>query len=359
MKPGNIGEKITMNQSHRRYYYWAMPLAICLAWAAHAQEPVLTYEPSQIIENESENCAECHENAVAAWERSHHKTTYDELHLRDEAAAILERMDMSGSIRRNSECTQCHYTLHADEPGGRAKPVMGVSCQRCHGAARDWLEIHQAVEETPSRMERLKEAESKGMRPTYSVYNLASSCYQCHTVPREALVNQGEHPASSKDFNLVAWANGEVRHNFLQEPGADGNRADTKEIDTNRDISPETAKVFAVMGEMIDLEYSLRGLALATEEGTYLEAMGDRVARAYASLKGMNLNIDPVKKALSAVPMDGGSPKIAMNNSDEYTSAADAIREAAMAFDKDTASFASALSSISPTTEYRGSAYKE
>jgi hypothetical protein len=57
------------------------------------------------------------------------------------------------------------------------------------------------------------------MRNPINVYLLAQSCYRCHTVPDEELVNVGGHKAGSLDFEIVAWSQGLVRHNFVRSNG--------------------------------------------------------------------------------------------------------------------------------------------
>ena len=57
------------------------------------------------------------------------------------------------------------------------------------------------------------------MRNPVNVYLLAQSCYRCHTVPDERLVNVGGHHAGSLDFELVSWSQGTVRHNFVRTDG--------------------------------------------------------------------------------------------------------------------------------------------
>jgi len=287
---------------------------------------------------------------VLSWEQSVHKKTFDELHLRDEAQAVLQRLGQTGSIRRNDECVQCHYTQTASEAGGRVKTVMGVSCQRCHGGAVDWLDPHQNTEAIPDRAARLAKSESLGMRLTNDIYTLAMNCFQCHTVPNEDLVNKGLHPAGS-NFELVAWSHGEVRHNFLNDdPKA---RAEQPK---NKDTSAETKQIFYVVGKSLDLEFALRGLAAATEEGPYLTAMGERAQRAYADLQALG-GMDSV---LSLVPMDGGNVKVATGNAAEYKAAAEGIRKVAKTIESDKAKFGAALSAAASKvpTSYHGTVYE-
>ena len=328
----------------------ALGMAVAAPLANGATDDVLTYEPHKIIEDEKGKCEQCHEKAVSAWSESTHKKTFDELHLREEATKILERLGSTGSIRRNDECVQCHYTQTATEAGGRPKTVMGVSCQRCHGGAVDWLDVHQNADLNPERKDRLAKAEAAGMRLTDDIYTLAMNCFQCHTVPREDLVNKGEHPAGS-DFELVAWANGEVRHNFLND-----DPKLRKEQATNQAPDKETMALFYVVGKALDLEFGLRGLAKATGEGTYLTAMGARAQNAYDALKGLG-GMDSV---LSQVPLDGGKVKVAAGNEAEYVKAADGIRKVAKTIESNKSSFSGALGAAGGKlpAEYHGSVFE-
>ena len=317
--------------------------------AAEADPSVLNYDPSKIVAEEADSCGLCHERSVEAWTESMHNLTFEEMHEREESGAIIEALGMSGTIRRNAECVTCHYTQAAEEPGGRPATVMGISCQRCHGEATDWMELHGDGDTHPDKMERLKLSEEKGMRPTYNVYNLASNCYQCHTVPREALVNTGGHPAGSA-FELVAWTQGEVRHNFLPLP----------DEEENKESPIETRRLMFVLGKILDLEYGLRGLAEATGAGDYLDAMGVRVTASYEALQSLGLTIDELSEILAAVPTDGGVPKIAASNRAEYGAAADAIGKFARAMESKEEDYATELAKVDGLLpdEFQGDFYE-
>ncbi|MBI2422467.1 MAG: hypothetical protein HYV27_06540 [Candidatus Hydrogenedentes bacterium] len=344
--------KISMQLTRKTQ--WGLALAIAAAvslWTpnASAAEPILSYDPAKIVANEAENCSQCHARSVQAWTQSTHKVTYDELHQREEAKTILTDLGMSGSIRRNDECVQCHYTQHA-EGGGEPKTIMGISCQRCHGAAVDWLAIHQDVKGRPDRAARLAEAAQHGMRLTDKIYELATSCYRCHTVPREDLVNKGHHKAGS-DFELVAWSQGEIRHNFLPLP----------DEAQNKEAPAEERRLLYVIGKLLDMEYTLRGLAVATAEGDFLTAMGERANRVLGDLKGMGVSgVAEIDAAVKAVPSDGGAVKVAAGNEAEYLAAADAISTSAKAFEAKKDSYASNLAAVDSKlpTEYKGKAFE-
>ena len=178
--------------------------------------------------------------------------------------------------------------------GGRPGPgQVGVSCESCHGAAREWNDIHNKAggdpqgatlkwgegrqESAEQRAARLGAAQAKGMIHSSMIYDIATNCFGCHTVPNEKLVNTGKHKAGS-DFDLVTWSQGEVRHNFLSSPGAPGNP-------TNRPAGEEQKRLRYVVGAMVDLEFSLRNLAGVQEKGgDFHKAMIDRVNTARAKI---------------------------------------------------------------------------
>ena len=113
------------------------------------------------------------------------------------------------------------------------------------------------------------------------IYDIAKNCYSCHTVPNEALVNVGTHRAGS-DFDLVAWSQGEVRHNFISSPGAPENT-------TNAPASKERLRQLYVVGALVDLEISLCNLiGVETKGGTFHKAMVERVNKARAKVDAID-----------------------------------------------------------------------
>ena len=189
---------------------------------------------------------------------------FESLHRLPRAKEIADKLGLQ-SIKRNDVCTQCHYTKQIED--GRERVVAGVSCESCHGGARDWVALHndyggpgvtKASESAEHRAKRVADSVAQGMNNPHNIYLIARQCYDCHTVPNEKLVNVGGHLAGSQDFELVAWSQGMVRHNFLRGGGT-----------TNATPSQEELRVMYVVGVMTDLEYSLRATAAATDKSTF------------------------------------------------------------------------------------------
>jgi hypothetical protein len=133
------------------------------------------------------------------------------------------------------------------------------------------------------------------------------------------VVNQGGHVAGSTDFELVAWSQGMVRHNFLRTGGA-----------VNGALSPAELRVMFVVGVLADLEYSLRAVAVATHKATFGITNAQRAARLKQRLHDVQklINEPLLQPAIEAV----AAVELRLNNQQAILAAADAVGKAAYAF---------------------------
>jgi hypothetical protein len=273
----------------------------------------------------SDQCAKCHQAEVQQWMKTPHFATFDTLHRTPRAKEIADRLG-ERSIKRSAVCTQCHYTEH--DQGGRMRVVAGVSCESCHGGAAEWITIHadyggegisKEQETAEHRQKRIEESIARGMNNPHNIYLIARQCYDCHTVPNERLVNVGGHLAGSEDFELVAWSQGMVRHNFLRTGGT-----------VNGSPGQPELRVMYVVGVMTDLEYSLRATAAASAKATFGVTSAQRAARMKRRLHEIQQLInDPlVQPALDAV----ASVELRLGNVAAITAAADEVSKAAHEF---------------------------
>ena len=310
-----------------REILWSLQIAmVVFGQVGNAEEPAVgpqVPDPAKIVG--SDQCAKCHQPEVEQWMRTPHFATFDSLHRLPEAKQIAERLGLR-SIKRSNVCTQCHYTEQQQD--GRVRVVAGVSCESCHGAAADWLASHadyggenvtKSLETAEHRTKRVQESIARGMNNPHNLYLIARQCYDCHTVPNEAVVNVGGHAAGSQDFELVAWSQGVVRHNFLRTGGA-----------ANGTLSPAELRVMFVVGVMTDLEYSLRAVAKATEKATFGVTSAQRAARMKHRLHEIHALVgEPLMQpALDAV----ATVELRLGNSAAIVEAADAVGKAAHAF---------------------------
>jgi hypothetical protein len=262
---------------------------------------------------------------MLAWRETPHFATFEALHRKPEAKAIADRLGLR-SVKRNDQCTKCHYTTQSDE--GRERVVAGVSCESCHGAAEDWITLHsdyggptatKATETSDHRQQRVADSIAAGMNNPANLYAIARQCLACHTSPDERLVNVGGHAAGSAEFELVAWSQGKVRHNFLRTDGA-----------SNAPSRPERLRVMFVVGVMADLEASLRATAAASEKAAYGMAAAQRAARQKRRLYEISQLVQNphVAEAMQAAL----GARLKLNNRETLVAAADAIGRAANDF---------------------------
>jgi DNA-binding FrmR family transcriptional regulator len=284
--------------------------------------PLYAQTPDPAKVRGPEACAECHTTEMDTWKATKHYKTFNEMHRKPEAQQIATKLGIT-TIKRESLCVNCHYTEKAT--GSGKDVIAGISCESCHSAGKDWIDLHgdyggKKVEksmETPAhRKQRVEQSQARGMLMPDFIYPVASRCYQCHTVPNEKLVNVGGHKAGS-DFELVAWTSGEVRHNFQ-----DG--------DKNREDTPERKRVMYVVGQGLALEANLRGVSKATEKGSYATEMAKRVVAARENLKKINglVRIPEVEEMIAVAE----KAQLKLKNESELVKAADEVGKSVQKF---------------------------
>ncbi|MGE4605786.1 MAG: multiheme c-type cytochrome [Myxococcota bacterium] len=253
------------------------------------------------------NCQSCHALEYDAWLHSRHFATIKDRHRSPRAKEVLANMGQR-SMKRAGDCRQCHYTTILSKDKLRAK--WGVSCESCHGVAADWNPIHNKSGgktiawgtgksgDATARAARLKPAVAKGMVHSDNIYEIATNCFGCHTVPNEPLVNKGDHKAGSDEFELASWSQGEVRHSFATSAGAPDNP-------TNRVGTPNQLRRLYVVGKLVDLEYTLRNISVAQENGgKFHSAMVSRANAVRGQLAAIlkAVPIPEIAGAVNAVP---------------------------------------------------------
>mgnify|MGYP003640095454 CR=1 FL=1 len=213
--------------------------------------------PAEVVGVES--CAECHEEMVDAWEGSAHSKSFETLlsgPKAQEMASILQVRP--GEIPATASCVRCHYTqeLIASIP----QPTAGISCESCHGAAFDWIDEH--YRKSLSRDRRVSSSVELGMIHPDSVSAMTKTCYECHVIDDEQLVNLAGHPAVSEQFEFLSWYSGEVTHNFLVQVAGKSVKSHS---DVLQPISANRQRMLFLTGKLQHLSFSLRALARAKD----------------------------------------------------------------------------------------------
>lgn len=274
-------------------------------------------DPSKVLGNES--CVKCHAAEIDVWRRTPHAETFTTLHRKPDAHAIASKLGLQ-SVKHGGRCVDCHYTTQVDM-AHHVQVISGVSCESCHGAARDWIDIHsdyggpgitRATESPQHRQFRIQSAVARGMRNPTNVFSVAQSCLRCHTTGDEELVNVGGHTAGSLDFEFVSWSQGTVRHNFLRTDGH-----------SNAAANPAQRRLMFVAGMVAELEASLRATAKATQKATFGITSAQRSARTIKRLTSVSRKIESTH--LDEILSVAGSVALKLNNHDSLSNAADRI----------------------------------
>ncbi|KLU02770.1 hypothetical protein RISK_005066 [Rhodopirellula islandica] len=279
----------------------------------------------------SETCVKCHANEVKVWKATPHNRTFEELHRRPKAKEIASKLGVS-SIKYDGRCVDCHYTQQVDVASGNVHAIEGVSCESCHGSAKQWLDLHhdyggeqvtRAMETPEHRQQRLAQSVAAGMRNPVNVYLVAQSCLRCHTTADEELVNVGGHPTGSLDFEFVSWSQGSLRHNFIDSDGQ-----------TNDPSTRDRLRVMFVSGMIADLEASLRATAQATQKAKYGVSSAQRADRAAKRLLSVSQKV--TSKHLEEILLIYSGVTLKLNNREPLVQAADAIAELGFRFAAET-----------------------
>ena len=336
-------------------------MIILLTMPVFADEIDLTYNPLDIVG--AGECGRCHAVELQAWQKTQHFRTYRDLPSSPAAEDIANRLDIF-DITEEAACLKCHFTMRMEEPMSLSKAVSGISCEMCHGPAKGWMDLHNNLgdwkemkdrEPEEHRKSRLKAAYEQGMKPLAGTYDFVASCYACHTVPNERLVNVGGHKAGS-DFEIVAWYQGEVSHNFLASEVHNAQRP------------RDHLQLMYIVGRMLDLEHGFRGLAQATSNETYGKAMVTRIQKARNHLTDIiraderlhkeRLDLPELKALIDQVPTH-----FMFNNQEAYLAVAEQIRQTAKALSERLEGDKAALQRVDRlvplSKDYKGKIFRE
>ena len=262
------------------------------AWEEKRLENYLGYE----------NCRKCHQQQVDKLITTQHFKSFETTHRFHKAKAFCRELGIR-SIKRDARCIRCHYTPEESTRGIRAQ--SGISCESCHGPSKNWIKGHnnyggllvtKARESIDHRNFRIESSIKNGMRHPSNLYLLARSCYECHLVDDAELVNVTAHPPISNGFNMVAWSQGSMRHNFL--------RTDQK---SNAKSSPQRLQVMFVVDLLAKLEATLKSISKSKPESNYYRFMNDQyitTAKKLLDISGKvsNQQINQVVEILKNTP---------------------------------------------------------
>lgn len=194
-------------------------------------------------------CVECHEAEYEVWKETRHGKAFTDAHKKPEATQILKAVGES-SMKESKTCVLCHYTVVQKSEGAKPMAQAGPSCESCHGASSDWIEVHndfggpkvKKQDETPQhKQQRIAASLKAGMIAPSMTYDIASNCMSCHGLARPGLdpavlakMLDAKHPLEA-EFELVRYSQGSVRHRFYPP-----------NVNVNAEMTPaQLARMFA------------------------------------------------------------------------------------------------------------------
>ena len=284
-------------------FKWIPRLSVAAALAFAAFAAAGPAVPAQAAENVGpKKCQECHRAEYGVWEGTKHFESLRGAHRNPAAKDIVQAVG-GRSMRREDTCTTCHYTI----VDGR--PEAGPSCESCHGAASEWLNLHNDLggpsvkpgEESPEhKQQRLEAAKKAGMIHSSMLYDIAENCNGCHTMANLDAATAGKmidagHPING-DYELVEYSQGSVRHRFYPP-----------DITNNKEMSKaEMARLF-LTGHAVGLVYATKR-AGETSNAKYKGEMEKRIAAANKALGAVKGSVGEAG-ALMSSPTEANARK--------------------------------------------------
>lgn len=255
----------------------------------------------------AKKCEECHSAEVKVWEGTKHFESYKTVHKHDKAKDIVKAVG-DKRMKKSDTCALCHYTLVQKDAGDSPRARSGPSCESCHGAASDWITVHndfgkgvkRADESAAHKAERIQKAIAAGMVRPDRLYDVASNCMSCHGLANPkleakdaaAMLDNG-HPLKP-DFELVKYSQGTVRHRFYPP-----------DITVNKEMTAAEMSQMYVVGQAAALVSATRAMS-NSDHPKYKEAQEKRIASAKAALEAVKGQLPEAGKLLADPTPENG-----------------------------------------------------
>lgn len=256
-------------------------------------------------------CASCHTQETNIWKGTKHHRSFDAVETSPKCKDILAVVGDAKTVKGSATCALCHFTMVATG-GGKPAAKSGPSCENCHGAASSWIKVHAeygkgATKETESqehRLERRLASARAGMRSPRELFDIASSCAQCHGMTHPGLSGEvlakmleAGHPLEP-EWELVRYSQGSVRHRYYPVGSSTENHTMT---------AGELSRMF-VVGQAVRLLSATRALEKSKDPG-YRAAQKQRAAGARDALEPVKAL--PEVEAFLAKPTEATARRVA------------------------------------------------
>ena len=260
-------------------------------------------------------CEECHEEEFKVWSKTKHFKSFRSVHREPKDASkpspkkILKAVGGQKRMKRNKTCYLCHYTLQKKDAGAKHQVKSGTSCESCHGASSDYMDIHgdyggkdvkREAESADHKAKRIADSKAAGLIWPSMKYEIAENCMTCHGLANPDLKADdlakmlgAGHPINP-EFELVKYSQGSVRHRHYPP-----------NMKTNAEMTPKEQAEFFVIGQAAAL-VSATSVMSKSSEDKYIEAQKTRAENAKAALAGV-----PEAADLLASPSRANALKLA------------------------------------------------
>ena len=260
-------------------------------------------------------CEECHEEEFKVWSKTKHFKSFRSVHREPKDASkpspkkILKAVGGQKRMKRNKTCYLCHYTLQKKDAGAKHQVKSGTSCESCHGASSDYMDIHgdyggkdvkREAESADHKVKRIADSKAAGLIWPSMKYEIAENCMTCHGLANPDLKADdlakmlgAGHPINP-EFELVKYSQGSVRHRHYPP-----------NMKTNAEMTPKEQAEFFVIGQAAAL-VSATSVMSKSSEAKYIEAQKTRAENAKAALAGV-----PEAADLLASPSRANALKLA------------------------------------------------
>ena len=241
-------------------------------------------------------CEECHEEEFKVWSKTKHFKSFRSVHREPKDASkpspkkILKAVGGQKRMKRNKTCYLCHYTLQKKDAGAKHQVKSGTSCESCHGASSDYMDIHgdyggkdvkRKAESADHKAKRIADSKAADLIWPSMKYEIAENCMTCHGLANPDLKADdlakmlgAGHPINP-EFELVKYSQGSVRHRHYPP-----------NMKTNAEMTPKEQAEFFVIGQAAAL-VSATSVMSKSSEAKYIEAQKTRAENAKAALAGV------------------------------------------------------------------------
>ena len=255
----------------------------------------------------AKKCQECHAEEAKVWKGTKHFKSYRTVH-KDKRAKKIVKSIGDKRMKKSKTCNLCHYSGVQKKEGGKVKVKSGPSCESCHGAASEWISVHNDYgkgvkrdqESASSKAERFKKSEAAGMIRPEKLFDVASNCVTCHGLanpnldPKHAAVMLDNGHPLKPGWEFVEYSQGSVRHRFYPRFGG-----------ANQETTDAEKSQIYIIGQAAALVSATKA-ASNSDHPKYKAAQQERIATATAALDLIKGDVPEAGKLLSDPSVENG-----------------------------------------------------